>query len=179
MDREPYPSDLNDKEWEILRARLPVKKETRGRDTSSRTRKASLVKVKVHPADIQDRDGARLLLKAAKNQCPRVSLLFADGGYQGTLVHWIKETTGWRTEIVRKPNWKRGVWMQSGLPLGVEPPILPTGFQVLPRRWVVERIFAWIGHYRRFSKDYEQLCEAVESLIYLAMTRLVLVRLAA
>ena len=89
-----------------------------------------LVKVKVHHADIQDRDGARLVLKAAKNQCPRVSLLFADGGYQGTLVHWIKETTGWRTEIVRKPSWKRGVWM----PLGVEPPILPTGFQVLPRR---------------------------------------------
>jgi putative transposase len=53
------------------------------------------------------------------------------------------------------------------------------GFQVLPRRWVVERTFAWIGRYRRFGKDYEQLCETVESLIYLAMTRLMLARLAA
>jgi putative transposase len=113
-------------------------------------------------------------LKAAKDPCPRVSLLFADGGYQGALVPWIKEMIGWRTEIVRKPNWKRGVW----LPPGVEPPVLPMGFQVLPRRWVVERTFAWIGRYRRFSKDYEQLCETVESLIYLATTRLLLARLA-
>ena len=61
----------------------------------------------------------------------------------------------------------------------MEPPIIPTGFQVLPRRWVVERTFARIGRYRRFSKDYELLCESVESLIYLAMIRLMLARLAA
>jgi len=129
--------------------------------------------VKVHPADIQDRDGARLLVKAAIDQCPRVSLVFADGGYQGKLVRWIQDTAGWRTEIVRKINGRRVVWV----PPGVAPPIIPTGFQVLPRRWVVERTFAWIGRYRRFSKDYEQLCESVESLIYLAMTRLMLARL--
>ena len=79
------------------------------------------------------------------------------------------------TEVVRKPNWKRGVW----LPPGVELPLLPVGFQVLRRRWVVERTFARIGRYRRFSKDCEQLCETVESLIYLAMTRLMPARLAA
>ena len=134
-----------------------------------------LIKVKVHAADIQDRDGARILVKAAKNQCPRVCLLYADGGYQGALVRWIKDTMGWRTEIVRKPSWKRGVW----LPPGVELPPLPTGFQILPKRWVVERTFAWIGRYRRFSKDYEQLCDTAESLIYLAMIRLMLARLAA
>jgi putative transposase len=87
-----------------------------------------LLNAKVHPADIQDRDGARLLLQAAKNQCPRVSLLFADGGYQGGLVPWIKEVAGWRTEIVRNPSWKRGV----RLPPGCEPPVLSMGFQVLP-----------------------------------------------
>jgi putative transposase len=129
----------------------------------------------VHPADIQDRDGARLLVKAAMGQCPRVSLVFADGGYQGKLVRWIQDTAGWRTEIVRKINGRRVVWV----PPGVEPPVIPIGFQVLPRRWVVERTFAWIGRYRRFSKDYEQLCESVESLIYLAMTRLMLARLTA
>jgi len=129
----------------------------------------------VHPADIQDRDGARLLLTAVKDRCPRVSLLYADGGYQGALVDWVKETIGWKTEVVRKPNFKRGVW----LPPGVEMPVLPTGFQVLRRRWVVERTFAWIGRYRRFSKDYEQLCDTAESMIYLAMTRLMLARLAA
>ena len=56
--------------------------------------------------DIQDRDGARLLLNAAQGQCPRVSLLYADGGYQGALLSWIKETVGWRIERVRKPSWK-------------------------------------------------------------------------
>jgi transposase len=134
-----------------------------------------LVKVKAHPADIQDRDGARLLVKAAVKQCPRVSLVFADGGCQGKRVRWIQDTAGWRTEIVRKINGRRVVWV----PPGVAPPIIPTGFQVLPRRWVVERTFAWIGRYRRFSKDYEQLGESVESLVYLAMTRLMLARLTA
>lgn len=131
--------------------------------------------MKVHPADIQDRDGARLIIGAVKGECPRVALVYADGGYQGKLVQWIKDTVGWRTEIVRKINGQRFVWV----PPGVEPPILPGGFQVLPRRWVVERTFAWIGRYRRFSKDYEELCESAESLIYLAMTRLMLARLAA
>lgn len=116
-----------------------------------------------------------MLIDAAKTECPRVALLYADGGYQGKLVEWVKETTGWATEIARKINGRRFLWV----PPGVDPPVLPEGFQVLPRRWVVERTFAWIGRYRRFSKDYEELCETVESLIYLAMTRLMLARLAA
>lgn len=115
------------------------------------------------------------MIGAAKGECPRVTMIYADGGYQGKLVQWIKDAVGWRAEIVRKINGHRFAWV----PPGVEPPIVPGGFQVLPRRWVVERTFAWIGRYRRFSKDYEELCESSESLIYLAMTRLMLARLTA
>lgn len=115
------------------------------------------------------------MIGAVKSECPRVALVYADGGYQGKLVQWIKDEVGWRTEIVRKINGQRFVWV----PPGVEPPTLPSGFHVLPHRWAVERTFAWIGRYRRCSKDYEGLRESAESLIYLAMTRLRLTRLTA
>ena len=68
---------------------------------------------------------------------------------------------------------------KSRLPKSEPPPERPAGFRVLPRRWVVERTFAWLGRNRRLSKDYERLCETTETWIYLAMTRLMLRRLAA
>lgn len=74
--------------------------------------------------------------------------------------------------MVRRP--RRWYWV----PPGGEPPPLPTGFQVLPRRWVVERTFAWLGRWRRLSKDYEEMPESTEAWIYLAMSRLMLTRLA-
>ena len=78
-------------------------------------------------------------------------------------------------EITR--HWWTGarVWVAAGQP----PPERPAGFHVLPRRWVVERTFAWLGRNRRLSKDYERRCETTETWIYLAMTRLMLRRLAA
>jgi putative transposase len=110
----------------------------------------NLLKVKVHPADIQDRDGAKLLIaKVLLEDFPRLVKVWADGGYRGKLEDWVAQQTGWDLEIVNKPK---------------EP-----GFHVLPRRWVVERTFAWLGRFRRLSKDYEQLCESEESWIYLAM----------
>lgn len=126
----------------------------------------------MHPANISDRDGARLVLDRVEGLYPRMGHVWLDAGYQGVLVDWISEHLGWRVEIVKRP--RKWVWV----PEGVEPLPSPSGFQVLPRRWVVERTFAWLGRFRRLSKDYEALCETSEALIYLAMVSLMLHRLA-
>jgi putative transposase len=113
----------------------------------------------VHPANIQDRDGAKLLFEKVKDRYPRLTLVWADGGYAGQLIAWLNDCCEWTLEIV-----KRNADLK--------------GFHVLPRRWVVERTFGWIGRYRRMSKDYEELEENSEAMIYLSMTRLMLKRLA-
>ncbi len=121
---------------------------------------------------MQDRDGAKLLLAGLQDRFPRLAKLWVDGAYQGPCASWITETLGWAVEVVRKPRRRlRG-------PADQELPAMPTGFQVLPRRWVVERTFAWLGRHRRLSKDYEVLTTTEEAWIYLAMSRLMTVRLA-
>ena len=100
--------------------------------------------------------------------------MWADTAYRG-LADWLAEQLGWTLEITR--HWWTGarVWVAAGQP----PPERPAGFQVLKRRWIVERTFAWLGRNRRLSKDYERLCETTETWIYLAMTKLMLRRIAA
>ncbi len=130
-----------------------------------------LLKAHVHAADISGRDGARLLLDGVGDEFPRLAHVWADMGYRGKVVEWIKERLGWTLEIVKQPRrWFR-------VPEGEEVPFVPV-FVVLPRRWVVERTFAWVGRYRRMSKDYEYLTASSESFIYAAMIRLMLKRLA-
>ncbi len=131
-----------------------------------------LLAVRVHPADVQDRDGARLLLAGLGDRFPRLAKLWVDAAYQGPCATWITATLGWDVEVVRKPPTRMRVPADQALPP------LPTGFQVLPRRWVVERTFAWLGRHRRLSKDYEVLPETEEAWVYLAMSRLMTVRLA-
>jgi putative transposase len=114
--------------------------------------------VVVHAASIQDRDGAKLVFEKARGLFPRLKLIWADGGYAGQLVDWVQTTCGWLLEIV-----KRNADM--------------IGFQVLPRRWVVERTFAWLGRFRRLSKDYEELTDTSETMIQIAMIRLMLGRI--
>jgi putative transposase len=131
-----------------------------------------LLTVTVHPADVQDRDGAKLLLAGLAERFPRVAKVWVDAAYQGPCATWIADTLGWAVEVVRKPP------KRIRVPADQEPPPIPAGFQVLPRRWVVERTFAWLGRHRRLSKDYEVLPETEEAWIYLAMSRLMTVRLA-
>ena len=88
----------------------------------------------------------------------RLKLIWADGGYAGQLVEWASDFGSWTLEIVKRSDDMKG-------------------FKVLPRRWVVERTFGWLGRYRRLSKDYERLSVTSESVIYIAMTKLMAGRL--
>ncbi|MDQ3748768.1 MAG: IS5 family transposase [Acidobacteriota bacterium] len=107
-----------------------------------------LLAVKVHAADVQDRDGAKLLLTLCRERLPRLFLIWADGGYRGKLIKWVALNCLWLLEIVKRSD-------------------DVAGFQVLPRRWVVERTFAWLNKQRRLSKDYERECQTSEAWIYL------------
>jgi putative transposase len=103
----------------------------------------------VHAASLHDQDGARrLLAEELKGELPRMELLWADGTYTRGLREWAEEERGWRVEVPHHPD--RHLWRY-----GLEEK--PSGFQVLPRRWVVERTFAWLGQARRLAKDYERL----------------------
>jgi putative transposase len=117
-----------------------------------------LLMVVVHVANVQDRDGARLLLDKAKGLFPRLQRIWADGGYAGKLIGWVQATCGWVLEIIKRND-------------------VVKGFKLLPRRWVVERTFGWMGRYRRLSKDYERLPESSEAMVYWTMTRLMVRRL--
>jgi putative transposase len=136
-----------------------------------------VLKARVHSADVDERAGAKLLLKPLRNLFGRMKLIWVDTGYSGKpFRQWVKEHLGWVVEVVEH-EWtqlKRGVW----LPQDADPPTIPTGFHVLPRRWVVERTFAWLGFYRRLGKDYEYLTKTSETFIYVAMSHIMLRRLA-
>jgi putative transposase len=124
----------------------------------------------VHAADVQDREGARLLADAAEpNALARRGLIWADQAYTGAFAAWVHDRRGWRLEAVRHPDRQLVRYGLEARP--------PREFRVLPRRWVVERTFAWLGQSRRLSKDYERLPATSEAMIYGAMSRLMLRRL--
>jgi putative transposase len=127
--------------------------------------------VKVHEAGLSDLEGAKLLLSGIQEDYPRMRLIWVDWAYRG-LREWLKSTLGWELEVV-KHWWRGGAWLRENQ----EIPPRPEGFHVLPRRWVVERTFGWLGRNRRLSKDYEYLLESEEDFVYLGMVRLMLSRL--
>lgn len=137
-----------------------------------------MLKALVHPANLHDRDGGRLRLEAVPDlpaRFPRLRHLWVDAGYRGRFVLWVQQTYGWSVKVVK--HWWTGVDKVWVFP-GQEVPEIPAGFQVLPWRWIIERTFAWLGRSRRLSKDYEFLPETGEAMIYVAMCRLMLRRLA-
>jgi putative transposase len=117
-----------------------------------------ILAVVVHAADLQDRDGAKLLLERLLGRFPRLKLIWADAAYAGELVEWVKTFFGWVLEIVERPKGQKG-------------------FAVLPRRWVVERTLGWLLRYRRLSKDYEERPASEEAIILIAMINLMVHRL--
>ena len=151
-----------------------------------------VLKARVHSAQIQDREGIKLLLEIAAWDRPpqRLTHLWLDAGYTGQDkgAGWVERTLGWTAEIVRHPpkpapeevmmRWVRE-WAKEGLaidPGKFMPEKGPRPF--LPKRWVVERTFSWLSQNRRMSKDYERLPESSEAFIYAAMSRLMARRLA-
>ncbi len=114
----------------------------------------------VHAADIQDRDGAKLVLGRLwlEGGFARLKLIWADGAYGGDLVECVKKLFGWVLEIVKRPKDQKG-------------------FVVLPRRWVAERTLGWLGRYRRLSKDYEERPASEEAIILIAMINIMVHRL--
>jgi putative transposase len=132
-----------------------------------------LLKVVVHPANLHDRLGAKLVLDALSTRFPRLQLIWADQGYAGALRQWTRERLGIELAVVY-PWWRN---LQRYFPDLLDEMGFQPGFHVLPRRWVVERTFAWLGRSRRLSRDYERLPTSSEALIYLTSVRLLLHRL--
>lgn len=119
-----------------------------------------VLKAVVHPANIQDRDGALLVLAGLRNLFPRLALIWADGAYKGPgLDALFANKRRWRLEVVKRTD-------------------DTSGFKVLPRRWVVERTIGWIGRSRRLARDYEGLAETACAYIKMAMIQLMIRRLA-
>ena len=119
-----------------------------------------LLTVLVHAASIQDRDGGTDTLKAVRKRFPFLQLIWADGGYQGAKFKTaFDKIAAWKLSIVKRSDDH-------------------TGFRVLPRRWVVERTFAWIGRNRRMARDFERLIETATAYILIAMIQLMTRRLA-
>jgi putative transposase len=114
----------------------------------------------VTPANVQDRAGARLLLAGLKPLVPCLKKIWADGAYTGEeLARWCEQTGEWALEVVERDREAEG-------------------FRILPKRWIVERTFSWLVRNRRLSKDYERRVQTSETLIQVAMIRLILRRLA-
>jgi putative transposase len=118
--------------------------------------------VVVTAASVQDRDGATPLLDVLRHQFSRLRLIWADQAYAGDLIAWVWTLRPWRNirlAIVKRPEGTKG-------------------FLLLPKRWLVERTFAWLGRYHRLSKDYEYLTQTSETMIRVAMIHLMVRRLA-
>jgi len=139
---------------------VDVHKQTPGRKRHIITDTLGLILfVMVHSAGIQDGLGGRLVLQGlfdrikgvSNNRHTRLTTIWADGAYAG-IVEWVKLMLGWTLEIVLRPAKAKG-WI------------------VLPRRWVIERTFGWLGRYRRLSRDFEHTVESSEAMVYLASIR--------
>jgi putative transposase len=146
-----------------------------------------VLKAKVHSAKVPDQDGLKLLLESARAKLSHLKHLWLDAGYEGRGKQWAEEALGLSVEVVRRPLkptpeklakiWAEE-WAKEGKKIDWQRLMPPRGFQVLPRRWVVERTFSWLSQNRRMSKDYERLCATGEAFVYAAMSRLMVRRLA-
>ena len=118
-----------------------------------------LIAVVVTGANVQDYHGVKPLLGTVQDRCPRLKVVWADGIYEKQwLIDWVRTECGWELVITKRSDKEKG-------------------FKVVPKRWVVERTFAWLGRYHRLSKDYEKLPETSEAMIQMAMIHIMVRRL--
>jgi putative transposase len=118
-----------------------------------------LIAVVVTAANVQDDHGAEPVLGAVKERCPRLKVIWADGiSEKQWLIDWVRTGCGWELAIIKRSDQEKG-------------------FKLLPKRWVVERTFSWLGRYRRLSKDYEGSPETSEAMIQMAMIHIMIRRL--
>ncbi len=118
-----------------------------------------LIAVVVTSANVQDYHGAKPVLKKVKDRSPRLKVVWVDGIYEKEwLIAWVKGECGWELQVIKRTDKEKG-------------------FKLLAKRWVVERTFAWLGRYRRLSKDYEKLAETSEAMIQMAMIHIMIRRL--
>lgn len=108
--------------------------------------------VAVYEANLYDSKGAPKVIQKLKYKFPRLTKILADGGYQGSHGDWVTERFGWVVEVVLRPD------------------ECPTKFQVLPKRWIVERSFSWLENFRRLTIDYEFLADTAEAMVQLAFS---------
>jgi putative transposase len=118
-----------------------------------------LIAVVVSSAKVQDYHGAKPVLEKVKDRCPRLEVVWVDGIYEKQwLIDWVASECGWELQVIKRTDKEKG-------------------FKLLPKRWVVERTFGWLGRYRRLSKDYEKLTETSEAMIQMAMIHIMIRRL--
>jgi len=117
-----------------------------------------VLRVLVHAADISDSEGGEWLLLNHLSAFPQLEIIRVDQGYKESFCTWVATTTDWTVEVIAKPADQEG-------------------FAVIPKRWVVERTFAWLGRYRQLSKEYDRRPESTEGWIYLASIDMLLKRL--
>jgi putative transposase len=118
-----------------------------------------LIAVVVTSANVQDYHGAKPALLRAKDRSPLLKVVWVDGIYEKEwLIGWARQECGWELQVVKRTDKEKG-------------------FKVLPKRWVVERTFGWLGRYRRLSKDYERLVEPSAAMIQIAMIHIMVRRL--
>ena len=137
-----------------------------------------LLAVKVTGAHQSDQEGARGLCKPLKEVFPTIKLVWGDSHYGGSLIGWFKAHLGWTIAVVRRLKApERGLLVPEGTEVEWDK-LFPPGFRPLPRRWVVERSFAWITRWRRLARDHEGRPESSEAFIKLSACRRMLSLLA-
>lgn len=114
--------------------------------------------INVHEANMHDSKGAMPTIEKLSYKFPRLCKILADGGYQGDLAAWAKNKFGWELEVVLRPK------------------EAPKKFNVIPKRWIVERTFSWLENYRRLTIDYEFLTETAETMVTVAFIQILLKR---
>jgi putative transposase len=131
------------------------------------------IAVQIQAASVQERDGAPPVIAEAKLRAAGLRHIWGDSGFAGRCIEKVLEQTGITLEIVKRPGeGDKRHWISGDQ----APPTIPMGFKVLPRRWVVERTFGWLGRYRRHAKDYEAKPESSLAWIHIAFVRLLVQR---